>query len=358
MNDGTPQFNADDLASLGTTPADEAAPGGDKGAGGQESKPAAQQPATEQKPASEPAKDGKPTIAGGGTEEEQPKTEAAKPYWPDNWREKLAEHIAAGDKKAYDRELKRLQRIADPSGVYGMYRELDNRLNGGGLIKVPGKDAKPEDIESFHKALGVPEKPEDYFKDIKLDNGAVIGEADKPIVDIFAAAMHKAGATPAVMTAVLNTYYARQEEIAAQQDDADDEFHRESLRTLKEEWGPSLNRRINSIHSIFATAPGGADASNPNSLLAQVNAARLPDGKRLGNHPDWLKLMSYLASEVNPEAAVVEDGKQGSMTIESELGSIQQLRKTDPKKYWSKPVQDREEELIAAQQKVQARQRA
>lgn len=36
------------------------------------------------------------------------------------------------------------------------------RAKTEGMVRVPGADARPEDIAAFHKALGVPEKPEDY----------------------------------------------------------------------------------------------------------------------------------------------------------------------------------------------------
>src|SRR3990167_5354807 len=176
--------------------------------------------------------DGKKPLAAGGEDQQQQE----KPYWPDDWREKAAQHIAAGDEKAYRRELKRLERIADPAGMYGMYREAETKLTSVGLIKVPGKDAKPEEVAEFHKALGVPEKPEDYFKNIKLENGAVIGEADKPIADAFAAAVHKSGATPQVVNAALNWYFKGQEDAAAKLDESDENFKTTSLKDLKEEY--------------------------------------------------------------------------------------------------------------------------
>src|SRR5690606_21070207 len=102
-----------------------------------------QKPPAEGKAEQESAKSAPKTIATGADAEEEAKAKEEKadkdhkPYWPDNWREKLAEHIAAGDKKVYDKELKRLQRIADPSGIYGMYRELEGKFTSGGLVKVP-----------------------------------------------------------------------------------------------------------------------------------------------------------------------------------------------------------------------------
>lgn len=358
-DDGNASFSAEDLGLLADTDAGEDETG-DKGGAGEGDKTA-----VADKGGEKPAADGdktaadktvKPLAAG----EEPKKEEPAKPYWPQDWREKAAEHIAAGDKKVYDRELRRLQRIADPAGIYGMYRELDNRLNGGGLIKVPGKDAKPEEIAAYHKALGVPEKPEDYVKDLTLENGAVIGEADKPLVDGMLAAAHKAGATQPVVASILNWYYEQQEKIATDLDLADDEFKHASLQALKQEWGPgAFERERKTAMRAFKDAEGGHDwqriKANPDAVANIILSARGPDNRILGNDPRVLKWLNAISRAAYPEESVVEDGAQGGRTIADELAEIQKLRTTDAKRYWSDAVQRRELELINAQQKAQAR---
>lgn len=353
----TREFSADDLAMLGGKEAD--TPPANDGAG---DKTAEQKPPAKTEGEQPAPKGDKPaTIATGADAEAEDKAkekqaeEKHKPYWPPDWREKMAEHAAAGDKKAYARELKRLQRFTDPTSVYGFAREYEGKFDRGGLVKVPAKDAKPEEIAEFHKAMGVPEKPEDYFKDIKLENGAVIGEADKPIVDIFATAMHKAGATPAVMNAMLNTYYAHQEEQAAAMDEADDEFRRESERALKDEYGAAFKRMTNAIGPLFSTAPGGTDIKNDASLYARLMGGRTADGRIIGNDPDIVRWLVSLAQDVNPAATVVEDGNQSGLTIDAELAQIADMRKTDKRKYYSEAVQRREAELLAAREKIRAR---
>jgi hypothetical protein len=334
-----------------------------------EAKPAEVKPAPAAKTEETPAPKGgqKPSIATGGDTEVEDKakeaetaeTKAAKidrNELTEDLRKMIAEHYAAGDKKAEARELKRLDRIKDVKSLWGMYRELDNRLNGGGLVKVPGKDAKPEELAAYHKAMGVPEKPEDYFKDVKLDNGAVIGEADKPLVDGFAQAVHKSGATPAFVNAALNWYYGHQEQQAAAMDEADDTFRRESERALKDEFGAAFKRKTNAIASVFATAPGGTDVANEKGLYARLMGGRTADGKLIGNDPDMVRFLVGLAHEINPAATVVEDGNQSGLSIDAELGAIRKRMREDRRGY-DKDVamQNRFRELITAQQKIQAR---
>ena len=333
-------------------PATDAADQVESKAPADKTEPAPKADPADKKPAPQRAK----TIIGGDEDGEEADDEpAAKATgWPDDWREQVANHIAAGDKKVYDKELKRLQRIADPAGVYGMYRELDNRLNGGGLLKVPGKDAKPEEIAAFHKALGVPEKPEDLVAAVQLENGAVIGEADKPLVSGFAAEMLKAGSTPAHMSAALNWYYRHQEEQAAALDEADDDFRRSSEQALRDEWGPAFKRRTNALASIFAAAPGGTDVKNEGSLFARLLGGRTADGKIIGNDPDILRWLDGLRTEINPAATLVEDGNQSGVSIDDEILKIQKIMREDRPLY-NKSYANRYQELLAARDKIRAR---
>jgi hypothetical protein len=309
----------------------------------------------------------KATVASGGDADEQAAAKAAEESDAAKaaaraeeikaFRETLAKHASAGDKKAFDKELKRLERlgIERPEQVYGLYRELDNKLNGGGLVKVPGKDATPEEVAAFNKAIGVPEKPEDLVAAIQLDNGAVVGDADKPVLEVFASAMHKAGATPKVMSAAVSAYYAHLAKVEADQADADDQTVRETTAKLKEELGPAFRREMGALKSLFDAAPGGGDDKNPESLYARVMTARTPDGKLLGNDIDFLNLMRTWRQDIRPFATVTEDGAGGAKSAEARLAEIQALRQTDKKRYWSPDIQAEELRLIEMLERNKAR---
>lgn len=313
------------------------------------------------------ATDGKPAKAADETDlsgqkkgaiatgDELPPKQEPEGYWPDGWREKMAEYAAAGDARERDRLLRQLGRYVDPAAIFAKTRELESKFSAGGLIKVPGKDAKPEDIADFHKALGVPEKPAEYIENIHLENGAVIGDADKPMLDEMLGVAHKAGATQPVVDAIVNWYYRSQEAGAADLDQSDDTFRRESEAALKEEYGSAFKRNTNAIAPLFSAAPGGADVTNNESLYARLMGGRMADGRVIGNDTDMVRFLVGLAQEVNPAATITEDGDQSGKSITDELTDLRKLQKDEPKKYWSKETQARELELIAAQQKLQAK---
>jgi hypothetical protein len=308
---------------------------------------------TEEVKTPDDAKGVKKTLATGG--EAEVKVDEPKGYWPDDWRQKLAENIAAGDKKVYDKELKRLQRISDPSGVYGMYRELEGKFDGGGLVKVPGKDAKPEETEAFRKAMGIPEKPEGFLEGVQLSDGAVIGADDKPRVNAFLEAVHTASTPQEFVNKALDWYFKGQEQAAAELDTQDDAFRNTSERTLKEEFGPSFKRVAGAIPVLFQAAPGGSDASNPNSLYARLVGGRTADGRIIGDDPDMMRWLMSMASELHPIETVVEGGAGGIRSAETRLDELRKLRVTDPRKYWADETQAEELKLLDAIQKQKAR---
>lgn len=282
--------------------------------------------------------------------------EAAHPYWPADWRETTAAAIAGDDARARAKELKRLERYADPAGLYAKARELEAKLSESGSVKLPGPKATPDEIRAYHRAIGVPDGPGDYFDLIRLDNGAVLGPADRPIAESFAAALHPAGATADVMSAALNWYFRNEEEEAAALDAADEAFRAESERALKDEFGPAFARHTNAIAGLFASAPGGADLENPGSLFARLMGGRLADGRIAGNDPDMARFLIALARALNPAATVTEAGNPSGQSIDAEIAEIRGRMRADRRGYFSDDgLQARYRELIATRERNRGR---
>ena len=295
------------------------------------------------------------TLASGS---EAPISEDGKPYWPDDWRQKLAGYVGAGDEKSTAKELKRLEKIADPSGLYASYRAIENTWASRNFVKVPGKDATPEDVAEYRKSIGVPDTPDGYFSNLKLEEGLVVPEDDMNVVKGLTEAVHLAGATPEVVSATLNYMLKQQEDAAAALDESDSSFRGTAERELKEEYGDSYRRYVNNIGTLFASAPGGMDMDNEESVYARLLGGRLADGAKIGDDPDVVRWFVHMANNINPAGAVVEDGNQSGKSIESEIKEIEGSWK-DPKTkrayYKDEKQQARYRQLLETQQKIQAR---
>jgi hypothetical protein len=351
--EAAPSFSADDLALLGDNSG-----AGDAGGDKSTDDKAAQADAKAQPDAAAKAvlADGKPkTLLNGADPDATDKAKEAeqKPYWPDDWREKMAKETAGEDQKAYAKELKRLQRFSTPVGVYGFAREYEGKFDRGGLVKLPGKDAKPEELAEFQKAFGWAEKPGEMFAQIELANGAVIGEMDKPLMNGFLEAVHGATSAQQVVSKAANWYLKQQEQLAADLDQKDDEFLRTSTRELKEELGPKYDRVINNISSLHRFHPRGREG-----FEEMITGRDSATGQIIANNPELVRMFVALSQEVNPVGSVVEDSAGGVMSVQNELASIQKMRTEEPKRYWSDVTQKRELELLNVLEKEKNRARA
>jgi hypothetical protein len=294
-----------------------------------------------------------PTIeaeSAGATEDK----DESEGYWPADWREQVAKHASAGNEKAYERELRRLQRVTDPAAIYGNYREAEAKISSNKAIFKPGKDASEEDIKAYHKALGVPDKPEDYLENLELPHEQTIGDEDQQVIVEFAEQMHESGASQEVMNRALSWYYERQEAAAAQQDDMDERQKYEAEAELKEEYGAAYRRKTAGIASLFATAPGGPDVSNDESLYARLIGGRLADGTLVGNDPDMVRWLTSLAGDVNPAAQTLPDGMGSAKSVEDEIKDIEKVMRTDKREYF-KNYAGRYAELLEARERIKAR---
>jgi hypothetical protein len=278
-----------------------------------------------------------------------------KEYWPSDWRQQVAKHYANGNEKAYERELKRLERIKDPEGLFGMYREAETKISSNRAIFKPGKNATEEDKKAYAKALGVPEKAEQYLDDLKLANDMTLGEEDKESALAFAEHMHEVGAPKPVMEAALNWYYKQQEAAAYQQDEADDIQRYEADKALKEDFGSAFKRKTAGISSLFAQAPGGADVSNPESLYSRLVGGRLADGSLIGNDPDVVRWLVGLSGEVNPAATTLPDGLGSSQSVDEEIKEIEKIMRTDKRDYFKNHA-GRYAELLSVREKMRGKQ--
>lgn len=309
--------------------------------------------------------DGK-TLAAGNDATKEPSQEEDAPYWKENWRQKIAEHYGAGNKKTIEKELRRLEGISDPAALYAHLRGMENTWATKNFVKLPGKDAKPEDIAEFNKALGVPEKPEDYMGDLKFDDGLVLGDEDKPLVEDFAKVAHDAGLTPQQMQKAVGWYLQQQQEQGYALDEADEGFQAESRKALQEEYGTAYRRLVNNVSSAFQKAPGGTDINNPDSVYARLLGGRTADGRIIGNDPDVVHWLVSVAQEINPAASVVEDGDLSGQSVDDKIATYERRMagkdendKHDPairRAYFKDETAQAEyRRLVAAREKIRAK---
>ena len=187
------------------------------------------------------------------------------------------------------------------------YNTLDDVLQGNlemrsklstAIIK-PGKNAKPEEIQAWNKALGIPENQDGYqyvpAKEFEAEFKAP--EAQERLKS-FNAVAHKAGLSADGYKAIMDW---RNAEIAKDQRaivEADKKFADDSEAALKKEWGKDYDR-----NKEFANR--GAEALFKGDFKTFLEL-EMKDKRFLADHPVMVKAMAEF----------------GRMTSEDGLGPV------------------------------------
>lgn len=280
------------------------------------------------KAAADAAAKGADNGAAGGAE----KGAAATTGWGDDWRQRMA----ANDDKA----LKRLERFNSPEDIFRSYRALEQRLSSGELKSALPKDAKPEEIAKWRAENGVPEAPDKY--DLTFENGLVIGEADKPIIDAFLKDAHGVNMTTDQAKGAIKWYYSELERQAGEQAETDKRVTQEAQDALRGKWGNEYRGNMNRAHALLDTAPSG--------VKDKLLQGRLADGTPIGSSVEVLEFLAALAREINPVGTVVPGaGANMVSAIEDEIKAIEKTMRTDRKAYnKDEAMQARYRELLGA----------
>jgi hypothetical protein len=297
-----------------------AAAGGDKGAAGGE------------------------TIVGGGGDKGAAAAAAAagaaaSDKGTPDWRVRLA----GGDEKF----AKTLGRYSDEAAFGKAHQALLAKMSSGEMKRALPENATPEELAAWRKESGLPEKAEGYVEKLELPNGLVIGDADKPIVAKFAEAAFAGNVEPKSFNGLVAKYYEIQDAQRAERETQDATFKAASEDELRTAWqGPAYKQNLTAIQNMLAGWPEG--------LAASVLSARTADGKKLGDHPAFIKQLAASALEINPAYTLVPTNTTDpAKSVSEELEGIRKLRRENPDKYEAdKKLQARELELIDAELKM------
>lgn len=255
--------------------------------------------------------------------------------------------IANGDPKI----LNRLGRYTTRDDAIRAGVEAQNKIGSIRATQPINADSSPEDIAAFRQANGVPESADKY--QINLSDGLIIGENDRPVVDHFLGIAHKHNLSNAVTSDIISGQLALQETMIEQRAAADRESLTQARAVLSSNdvWGSETNLNINLIHGLLDGAPEG--------VKDQLVNGRMQDGTPIFNHAPTLQWLASIAREANPVATVVPgSGANGMMTIDNEIKSIEDARRTNPDSYWkSQPTQDRLRDLLGAKSLAEAKYR-
>lgn len=197
---------------------------------------------------------------------------------------------------------------------------LDFRKANSAMIKVPGKDATPEDRAKFNKAIGVPDKAEDY----KFELGREATDADKAIQGSLSKIAFDNGIPATAMTALSKAVTELATAQKAEENRVAVEARAANEAALRKEWGADYER--NKTLASRAVQAFGEVKQHPE--VVEFFDKTMVNGQKLGDHPIMVRLLGNVGNRMGEGDFIGAVGSDQRSSIQSELNEI--YNKTPP----------------------------
>lgn len=207
-----------------------------------------------------------------------------------------------------------------------MRRDLSTR------IKVPGKDASPEDIAVFRKAIGGGEKPEDYK--VALPEKYELGEAQTALLGAMQKSALEAGMPVAAFEGFTKTYFEMEQAVRKKLAEEVDQYRRESEAALRKEFGGGYDKFMRAARGFIEQR---LNVPEFNLLLEEtVTWNGVP--VQLGSHPAVIKMLAQIGQRTSEDGVIGHRNETDKQSLQKQ---IRELEATAPLGSRS-PAQDRE----------------
>ncbi|MBG17194.1 MAG: hypothetical protein CMB77_02415 [Euryarchaeota archaeon] len=231
-----------------------------------------------------------------------------------DWKASIPEEI---------RGHKSLETIQDVPSLAKSYVNAQSMI-GADKIALPGKSSTPEQWSEIYSKLGRPEAADKYELSNKLPEGQ---EVNEQLMGGFTNTAHAAGLNTKQAQSLLDWYNNVLVDNTAQVTAAEQAQLEEKTNELKQHYGPAFDDRVKLARAVSAQFTEGDES---------LHEVKLADGSLLGNHPDFIKMVSNMG--VFMKEKMGEDKLEGVKTsgaaTKHELeGKIAELSAPDTP-YW------------------------
>jgi hypothetical protein len=263
-----------------------------------------------------------------------------KPADPPGWTARREAMIGAVPADMREKVSKVLGKYASEDAAVLALAAADSKISelgekAKGLIKIPGKDAKPEEIAAYHKAIGVPEDAAKY--EIKLDlpegqtepselDAHFINEVAKPEFKKLGMTQAQVDGIAALEKKKIEMAQAEAMKLAEQASEKAQNHLRVAVGV--KEYEPQrevINRYM--VEDVAKYAPGGADE------LREGLSKRFADGSCLGDQVWFFKMVAPIANAWADDNNIPRGEMTAGIDLEARKSEIMGKMTTDPKEY-------------------------
>jgi hypothetical protein len=174
----------------------------------------------------------------------------------------------------------------------------------GNKIALPTPNSKPEEVAQFRKAVGAPEKWEDYG--LKMpDNAPKEMEWSDGIAKTFGETMLKHHIPKAAAADLLNAYFESQKEGITQRDAASRAMVQDGIVKLKTEWGAEFGANIKRAEAMLPHV--GLTTDHPAMAFPEVVAAFAKIHKMMAGEDTRLSSTLKQQGDQNSPGTIAKD---------------------------------------------------
>jgi hypothetical protein len=216
--------------------------------------------------------------------------------------------------------------------------ELEGKLKGA--VKIPDKDAKPEEVEAYKKAIGAPVA----IEDIKLNRG----ENAEPLDPAFEAKVKEVAFNHNLTQAQLDAIVTLDLERAAEADRQFEALRERNVKAAQDELRIAFG--VKQYEPKVAVAEAVWDkVFGPYMPRDKAMDLRFgDDGLALGEQPWMVQALVALGSQVLDMAPIDVELPAGT-DPQTRIDEIKGMMTSDPKKYSSPAIQKEFDSLLALQ---------
>jgi hypothetical protein len=204
------------------------------------------------------------------------------------------------------------KRIASPADA--IKSAVDLRKLNSSMIRVPGKDATPEDRAKFNKAIGVPETVEGY----KFELGREPTDADKAIQGNLAKIALDNGIPANAMTALSKAVTELATAQKAEENRVALAAREANEAALRKEWGADFE--ANKTLATRAVQAFGEVKSHPE--VVEFFEKTMVNGQKLGDHPVMVRMLGNIGRRMGEGEFIGAVGADQRQSLQAELNTI------------------------------------
>jgi hypothetical protein len=237
--------------------------------------------------------------------------------FPDNWRDRML--VGVEDK---DGTLaKALKDAASPAELPKALMERDSKIKAMDerlkkAVVIPGEGASKEDIQAFRKALGVPEKAEEYkfFRPDAVKPDTPEAEESKRLEAEFAPIMLQAGINQGQVDEIVKGFYTVQNKQQAARDANAVAVAKKTESDLKAEMGkdyePNLEMALRAMNYYMKDE------------TANFLDLQLADGTRLGDNANITRGLVRMGREWSNGVEMIDGKPTTGIDVQGEYNKM------------------------------------